>query len=234
MLNTNFWKKYFRDYDVLNVLIPYQELKNEIIKNLEIKNGEKILDLGSGTGNIAVEIKKLGAEVVGIDFSVEGVKRHKEKDPDAEVLVGDISQELPFQDSAFDKVYSNNGIYTIDPSKRSAIFDEVYRVLKPGGRIVVSNITKDFKPFGIYKDHLKKQVGREGLANTLLLVIKLAPATLRMFYYNFLIKKENKGGSYGFFVAGEQKNLLEKSGFKDISNDIYTYSNQAILNKATK
>lgn len=72
------------------------------------------------------------------------------------------------------------------------------------------------------------------MAKTLLLVIKLIPATLRMFYYNFLIKKENKGGSYSFFVAGEQKNLLEKSGFKDISNDIYTYSNQAILNKAIK
>lgn len=55
MLDTNFWKKYFRDYDVLNVLIPYQELKNEIIKNLEIKNGDKVLDLGSGTGNIAIE-----------------------------------------------------------------------------------------------------------------------------------------------------------------------------------
>ena len=234
MLDTNFWKKYFEDYDVLNSLIPYQELRNEIIKNLDVKPGDKILDLGSGTGNVAIEVKKLGAEVIGIDFSTEGVRRHKEKDPAAEILLGDVSQKLPFQDSVFDKVYSNNVIYTIDPLKRPAIFNEVMRILKPDGIFVVSNITKDFKPFKIYTDHLKKQNKRDGVAKTVLQVIKLTPVTLRMFYYNFLIKKENKGGSYCFFAPNEQKKLLQTSGFKTIFDDIYTYSNQAILNKGIK
>lgn len=51
MLNHKFWKKYFKDYDILNIVIPYQELLKTICEELDIKKGEKILEAGSGTGN---------------------------------------------------------------------------------------------------------------------------------------------------------------------------------------
>jgi hypothetical protein len=44
MLDARFWKKYFDVYDVLNLLIPYQELLETIFDELEIKPGEKILE----------------------------------------------------------------------------------------------------------------------------------------------------------------------------------------------
>ena len=44
MLDSKFWKRYFKVYDVLNLLIPYQELLNTICDELDIKPGEKILE----------------------------------------------------------------------------------------------------------------------------------------------------------------------------------------------
>jgi len=56
MLDSKFWKRYFKVYDVLNLLIPYQELLNTICDELDIKPGEKILEAGCGTGNLALKI----------------------------------------------------------------------------------------------------------------------------------------------------------------------------------
>lgn len=234
MLDQRFWKKYFEVYDCLNLLIPYQELIKTIIDNLDIKEGDLILDLGSGTGNIAVQVEKLGAKVVGIDSSEEGVRVHKNKLPNSEVMVGDITQRLPFENNYFDKIYSNNVIYTIPKEKRNFLFSELYRVLKPGGIVVVSNVMEGFKPITIYLNHLKRQIKLDGLFYTFLKVIKLIVPTLKMFYYNFKIKRENRLGEYSFLQDGEQLKLLTEAGFDNISKEMDVYANQALLASATK
>ena len=48
MLKSNFWKKYFGVYDVLNLLIPYQELLETICKELDIREGEKAFEVNQG------------------------------------------------------------------------------------------------------------------------------------------------------------------------------------------
>ncbi|PIR43223.1 hypothetical protein COV24_03880 [candidate division WWE3 bacterium CG10_big_fil_rev_8_21_14_0_10_32_10] len=74
MLSKKFWEKYFKTYDVLNVLIPYQELLDTIIDKLKVKPGEKILDAGSGTGNLAIKLEMLGAQVTGVEYFKKGNK----------------------------------------------------------------------------------------------------------------------------------------------------------------
>jgi ubiquinone/menaquinone biosynthesis C-methylase UbiE len=234
MLSQDFWKRYFKVYDCLNLLIPYQELIKTIIDNLDIKRGDLVLDLGSGTGNIAVEVEKLGAKVVGIDSSAEGVKIHKMKLPSSQVMVGDITQRLPFDDNYFDKIYSNNVVYTIPESKRGFLFSELHRVLKPGGIIVVSNVKEGFKPIAIYINHLKKQIKRDGLLSTFFKVIKLIIPTFKMFYYNFKIKRENKSGAYKFMKDDSQRKYLTDAGFKEISDNISVYAGQGVLTFAIK
>ncbi len=234
MLDTKFWRKYFKVYDILNELIPYQELANAIVDELDIKKKDKVLDVGSGTGNIALKIKEKGAVVSGIDISKEGVEIHRKKDPDAKLMVGDVSKKLPYSDNTFDKIYSNNTLYTIPREKRKQIFVEFYRVLKPGGKIVVSNVIEGFSPRAIYFDHIKKETKQKGIFFTLWRILFFIIPTIKIFYYNHLITKEGAVGKYDFFKQEEQKELLQVSGFVNISSDLRTYSDQAILNSAFK
>ncbi|HDQ16711.1 MAG TPA: class I SAM-dependent methyltransferase [Candidatus Vogelbacteria bacterium] len=234
MLDRKFWEKYFAVYDILNELSTYQELGDKIIDELDIERGDKILDLGSGTGNIALKAKKKGAEVIGIDSSPEGVKIHKEKMPDSEIILGDITEKLPFEGGFFDKIYSSNVIYTIPEEKRKFVFDELYRIIKPGGIIVISNPKIGFKPLAIYLDHVKKEIKERGFFLTFIKGLKLMIPTIKMFYYNIKIKRENKGGDYRFMEPNDQKNYLTQAGFKNISENKSVYADQAILNKAEK
>src|SRR3989338_7144235 len=213
MLNTTFWKKYFEVYDLLNELIPYRELLDKICEELDVKNGDLVLDAGAGTGNLGVGIEK-------------------KKTPFAELVIVDLSRPLPFENNYFDKICSNNTIYTIPRKYREDIFREFYRVLKPRGKVVVSNITLGFNPFKIYLTHIKQSFRKIGIMNTMLKVIKLAIPTIKIFYYNHLIQKEDRSGRYDFFEVDEQKDLLRKTGFTNISENKSVYVGQAVLNTA--
>jgi hypothetical protein len=58
--------------------------------------------------------------------------------------------------------------------------------------------------------------------------------TIKIFYYNYLIKKEGLFGGYSFFSDNEQSELLKQSGFINVTKDEIYYSGQAILNTASK
>lgn len=234
MLDTHFWKKYFNVYDTLNELIPYKDLLNKIHAESLAKSGDKILDLGSGTGNLSMILKESGAKIYGIDFSDVGVEIHKNKDPESDIRVGDITKKLPYDDNFFDCVVSNNVIYTIPIEQRLDVFKEVHRILKSGGRFVVSNIAEGFKPASIYNAHLLMSTKKIGLFRTLLAVFKYIYPTILILYYNKLIKLENSDGTYVFLKQNEQAKLLKEAYFTKISNDLHTYADQAILNVGIK
>ncbi|MEK7078016.1 MAG: methyltransferase domain-containing protein [Patescibacteria group bacterium] len=234
MLDTNFWKKYFQVYDVLNLVIPYQELLKVICDELDIRPGDKILEAGSGTGNLVMEIKKNGASVTGLDSSEEGIKIHKSKDLDANVVQGDLTQKLPFPDNYFDKICSNNTIYTLTQGQQINVVGEFYRILKPGGKIIVSNIKKSYSPIKIYLSHIKTNNQRHGLVKTIIFILKMAVPTIKMFYYNGKIKRAGEMNKYHFLSGEEQKELMKHSGFKNISETKQVFAQQAILNSAYK
>ena len=58
--------------------------------------------------------------------------------------------------------------------------------------------------------------------------------TIKILYYNQLIKKESEKGSYHFFNFNEQKELLEKVGFINISETKLIYADQSVINVASK
>jgi len=234
MLKQSFWKKYFQTYDILNSAIPYRELLEKIVQSAEVKNGDLIFDAGSGTGNLAIKLKECGASVVGFDFSEEGIKIHKSKDAEAEAIAGNLLERLPFSDNYFDKIVSNNVIYTLDPAKRKNIFKEFYRIIKPGGTIVLSNIGENFSPFKIFVDHLKKSLKINGLIKTIGDLFKYFVAMIKLFYFNYLIKKENSSGFYGFMKKGEQSRLLGNAGFRIIRPTQSVYSGQSYLDVGKK
>ncbi|MBK8502001.1 MAG: methyltransferase domain-containing protein [Saprospiraceae bacterium] len=69
----DFWKQYFRYYDILLKVIPYQELFESIVKHLDVKSGMTILDLGAGTGNLQYFLPN-DVNVIGLDNSEEALK----------------------------------------------------------------------------------------------------------------------------------------------------------------
>lgn len=234
MLNTKFWKKYFEVYDLLNVLEPYQTLLADIREPLGELKGMKVLDAGAGTGNLAVLLSREGAEVIALDFSEEGLGKYLEKFPSGKTLLHDLTEPLPFDSETFDAVVSNNTIYTLPRESRSYVFKEFYRVLKRGGKIVVSNVHTGFKPVKIYFSHIGWSLKHKGFLKTIGEVLRLFVPTIKIFYYNSLIIREHKGKNFAFMDKNEQKELLEATFFKEVSENKPTYAKQAILNYAIK
>ena len=231
MLDSKFWANYFKVYDILNLLIPYQELLETICDELEIKPGERILEAGCGTGNLALKIKERGAKVVGLDNCKEALDIYRKKDPTAELVLADLTEKLPFPDNYFDKIASNNTLYAIPKEKQLATLKELYRILKSRGKIVLSNTKKSWKPIKIYIKGIKGNLRKEGIFLTVLKIMKLIIPTLKIFYYNYQIKKESQ---YYFYDFNEQKELLEQAGFKLVLDAKLVYAEQSILNSAFK
>jgi trans-aconitate methyltransferase len=104
----------------------------DVIKLLAPKEGENILDVGCGTGDLADMISKTGAHVLGIDSSEEMIQRACEKYPHLEFLV-QSADNFHFE-KEFDAVFSNATLHWV-LEKEKAI-DCIYNVLKKGGRFV--------------------------------------------------------------------------------------------------
>ncbi|MCU1482274.1 MAG: class SAM-dependent methyltransferase [Subtercola sp.] len=106
-------------------------------KAVEPEWGERILDLAAGTGTSSASLAKSGAQVVAADFSpgmIEVGKRQQAGNPRVEFVVAD-GMDLPFDDDEFDAVTISFGLRNIvEPRVALA---ELYRVTKPGGRIVI-------------------------------------------------------------------------------------------------
>ena len=233
-LTPEFWGRYFKTYDILNRVIPYRELLQALCEELEIQSEECILEAGSGTGNLVLEIEKYGAIVVGFDFSKIGLRVHKEKKPDACVVLGDLVYPLPFRDCAFDKIVSSNTLYLISPEKRVNVMQEFFRILKPGGKIVITNLRKGFKPRSIYFNHIQKGMRQMGIPWAAIEILSLIVPTIKMLYYNYFIQKEARKDSFRFFNPDEQEKLFKESGFTDISKTKSVFSSGGILTSALK
>lgn len=116
----------------------------------------RVLDLGTGTGSAARTAVELWpeAEVVGVDLSrrmIDEAQRHATSDR-LRFVVGD-SSALTFESGSFDLVTLNNMI---------PFFDEVARVVAPGGHVVIAYSMGDRTPIYVPADRLRAELGRRG------------------------------------------------------------------------
>jgi len=110
--------------------------------------GEKVLDVGCGTGNFSLKLAQKGCEVTGIDVSPHMLQHALEKVAGTDLPVSFSQMDArhtEFPDDHFDAVYSVTALEFI-PDRDQAL-EELRRVLKPGGRMVIGTIAGD-SPWG--------------------------------------------------------------------------------------
>jgi SAM-dependent methyltransferase len=105
-------------------------LGQSLIGLLQPLNGERILDIGCGTGDLAAELARLGAEVTGIDFSESMIEQARAKHPGLTFAVADATAYR--SPRRFDGVFSNAALHWIKPPL--AAVESVRLALRPGGR----------------------------------------------------------------------------------------------------
>jgi len=105
--------------------------------------GLTVLDAGAGTGRVSIDLARHGAKVTALDISPEMLKMLKKKEPRIKTVEGDV-EALPFASESFDLVVAAFLIVHLSDPKQ--FFDEVYRVLKDGGRFIVTNINQKEPP----------------------------------------------------------------------------------------
>jgi demethylmenaquinone methyltransferase/2-methoxy-6-polyprenyl-1,4-benzoquinol methylase len=101
---------------------------------LDLRSGQRCLDLAAGTGVSTEELARSGATVVGLDVSLGMLRVGRRARPAVPLLAGD-AMALPFRDASFDAVTISFGLRNIvDPA---GALREMARVTRPGGRLVV-------------------------------------------------------------------------------------------------
>ena len=129
----------------------------DLLARVDIRPGEDVLDVATGTGNAALRAAAAGANVVGLDLTPELFERARAREAEFGVEVdwveGD-AESLPFADDSFDAVLSIFGIQFAPRHEVTA--NELARVVRPGGRIGLVNWTPEgligelFKIMGKY------------------------------------------------------------------------------------
>jgi demethylmenaquinone methyltransferase/2-methoxy-6-polyprenyl-1,4-benzoquinol methylase len=124
--------------------------------------GSRVLDVASGTGDLAIEAASRGAEVVGSDFSEGMLALARKKAPGITFEQAD-ALALPYEDDSFDAATVGFGARNFSDLQQG--LNEMARVVRPGGRVVVLEITTPTRPplstfFSLWFDRVVPLVGR--------------------------------------------------------------------------
>lgn len=203
------------NYDGLNRVISFGidvKWRKKVIKMVAATNPESVLDIATGTGDLAISLAKTGAkEIVGLDLSegmlAVGRKKIAEENltKRIDMIQGD-SEALPFDDNRFDAITVAFGVRNFENLEKG--LSEILRVLKPGGLFVILETSVPTKfPF--------KQGYHFYTRNMLPLIGKLFSKD--KVAYSYLSE------SAAAFPYGEElNNILRKTGFIDVSHNPQT------------
>jgi demethylmenaquinone methyltransferase/2-methoxy-6-polyprenyl-1,4-benzoquinol methylase len=152
-------------YDVMNSVMTagmHQRWRERAVELARVGPGSRALDIATGTGDLAVALRAAGAEVVGCDFSEEMLARARRKAPSARFEWAD-ALALPYEDNAFDAATVGFGARNFSDLRKG--LSEMVRVVRPGGRVVVLEITTPQKPplstfFSLWFDRAVPALGR--------------------------------------------------------------------------
>ncbi|MFM9987329.1 bifunctional demethylmenaquinone methyltransferase/2-methoxy-6-polyprenyl-1,4-benzoquinol methylase UbiE [Flavobacterium sp.] len=214
-------------YDNLNRVISFGvdvKWRKKILKMIAAKNPNSILDIATGTGDLAILLSNTDAKkIIGLDISAGMLEVGKQKIADRnlsnkiEMILGD-SEKMPFDDNAFDAVTVAFGIRNFENLEKG--LTEILRVLKPNGIFVIleTSVPEKF-PF--------KQGYRFYTKNILPIIGKMFSKDKVAYQY--------LSDSASIFPYGEKlNNILQKIGFIEIKHLPQTFGVATIYSASKK
>lgn len=204
------------DYDGLNRVISFGidiKWRKKVVQIIKETNPKTILDIATGTGDLAIALTKTNApKIIGLDISSGMLEIGKEKirkqglDNKIEMVLGD-SENMPFEDSTFDAITVGFGVRNFETLENG--LKEILRVLKPGGCFVILETSMPTKTpyrqgYNFYTKNILPVIGR--------LFSKDKSA------YKYLCE------SASVFPYGEAlNNILRKIGFSNVKDFPQTF-----------
>jgi demethylmenaquinone methyltransferase / 2-methoxy-6-polyprenyl-1,4-benzoquinol methylase len=154
-----------RVYDLMNSVMTagmHHRWRERAADLARVGPGSRALDVATGTGDLAVELAARGAEVTGLDFAEKMLELARAKAPGVDWVQGN-ALELPYGAAEFDAVTVGFGARNFSDLDRG--LREMARVTRPGGRVVVLEITTPQKPplswfFRLWFDRVVPALGR--------------------------------------------------------------------------
>lgn len=230
--------------------LPYQELLQDTARWLAIRPGESWLDLGCGCGQLTALLWQQSGgqigEIVAMDCNAvneEAIAKLRRKlaaagkAPPLRFLAGNFSAGLPqFADGTFDGIVSGlaisyaescdpqTGHYTDGAYNR--LLAEMFRILKPGGRMVFSVNVPNVRFWPIFWKSLRLAFRISKPAKTLL-------NSLRMLAYGRWLQREARRGRFHYFPIAEIESRLRHVGFAEF-RFCHSYAGQAYVIAASK
>ncbi len=144
-------------YDLLFAAVQKHQ-QEVILANLELGEGEKVLDIGGGTGKLAYALFCRGARVSLLDQSAAMLKQAAKRLPREQVFRGEATA-LPFKDNYFDSVLMVDTLHHL-PARRKAL-GEAWRVLKEDGNLYILDFDGSF-PLIRFLGLVEKFLGEPG------------------------------------------------------------------------
>jgi demethylmenaquinone methyltransferase/2-methoxy-6-polyprenyl-1,4-benzoquinol methylase len=154
-----------RVYDRMNSVMTagmHHRWRQRAVDLAQVGPGSRALDVATGTGDLAVELASRGADVVGVDFSEGMLELARRKAPQLRFDQGN-ALELAYADGEFDAVTVGFGARNFADLERGLA--EMARVTRPGGKVVVLEITTPQKPplswfFRLWFDRIVPGLGK--------------------------------------------------------------------------